>query len=360
MTALTVVRAADRDVTVLRLTRAAWHRHRAAFLTIAGVFGAGVIALAVEALWMRYDLDRGHLAACVSSILNDNNYRSACDSAAFRSFMNSGWNAGGLQTLLGATPLLVALFAGLPWLTREFESGSFRYTWAQEAGRMRWLLGTFVPLIVAAAAGAGILSAVFAWWYRDAQVTAGIDSSGGWALATFGDSPELLVAFTVLGMSFALLAGLLIRRTVPAMAACAATCLACYFVTQDWLRRWLITRSPVIIKSPFYIFDPNRVPKTNDLWLRSYTIGPHGQLVASIGGNGGYTSNAFEAQLLRISSKQLPGWLVQHHYQSWVAYQPHSRLTGFEFAEAEVVLAVAVIVFAAALIVFRRVRLFAG
>jgi hypothetical protein len=360
MTALTVVRAADRDVTTLRLTRAAWHHHRAAFLTIAGVFGAGVLALAVEGVWMRYDISRGHLAACLRAIVNDSYYVPPCGARGLSLFMDNKWNAGGLQDLLAVAPLLVALFAGLPWLTREFESGSFRYTWAQEAGRTRWLLGTFLPLTIAAAGCAGIVSAAFAWWYRDAQATGGIDGSGGWALATFGDSPELLVAFTVLGMSFALLAGVLIRRTVPAMAVCTAACVACYAVTQEWFRNWLITRAPVISKSPFYIFDPNRVPATNDLWLRSYTTGPHGQLVVSIAGNGSYNNSAFQAQILRISSSKLPGWLAQHHYLSWVAYQPHSRLTGFEFAEAEVVLAIAVIVFAAALIVFRRVRLFAG
>jgi hypothetical protein len=359
MTALTVVRAADRNVTTLRLTRAAWHRHRAAFLTIAGVFGAGVLALAVEGVWMRYDISRGHLAACVSSIVNDSYFRPVCATRNFSAFMNTKWNAGGLQDVLGVAPLLVALFAGLPWLTREFESGSFRYTWAQEAGRTRWLLGTFVSLTVAAAGCAGIVSAVFAWWYRDAQATGSLDGSGGWSLATFGDSPELLVAFTVLGMSFALLAGLLIRRTVPAMAACTAACAACYAVTQEWYRDWLISRAPVISKSPFYIFEPS-LPKTNDLLLRSYTTGPHGQLVTNLANHGSFTNNAFQAQILHISSSKLPGWLAQHHYLSWVAYQPHSRLTGFEFAEAEVVLAIAVIAFAAALIVFRRVRLFAG
>ena len=117
---------------------------------------------------------------------------------------------------------------------------------------------------------------------------------------------------------------------------------------------WLISWSPVISSKPFYIFDRNLVPKADDLWLRSYTTAADGQVVFST--PGGYTNNAFANQVNRMSSSKLPGWLTQHHYQSWVAYQPHSRLTGIEFTEAEVVLAVAVIVFAAALIVFRRLR----
>jgi hypothetical protein len=360
MTALTVVRAADRNVTALRLTRAAWHHHRAAFLTIAGVFGAGLIAFVVEGLWMRYNIDQGHLAGCVRFVISENYFPSWCDSRTFDSLLNGKWNPSPLQDLLGVAPLLIALFAGLPWLTREFESGSFRYTWAQEAGRMRWLLGTFLPLTAAAAAGAGIVSAVCAWWYRDAQVTIDLGGSAGWAVQSFGDSPELLVAFTVLGMSLALLAGLLIRRTVPAMAACTAACAACYAVTQEWFRNWLITRAPVVTKSPFYLFSNLRAPQMNDLWLRSYTTAPDGQVVVNIRSGGSSTNRAFETQISHISYKQLPGWLTQHHYLSWMAYQPHSRLTGFEFAEAEVVLAAAVIAFAAALILFRRRALFAG
>jgi hypothetical protein len=40
-----------------------------------------------------------------------------------------------------ALPVLAGLFAGVPWVAREFESGAFGFTWTQGTSPRHWLLG---------------------------------------------------------------------------------------------------------------------------------------------------------------------------------------------------------------------------
>jgi hypothetical protein len=49
--------------------------------------------------------------------------------------------SGGAQTvssLMFAVPVLLGAFSGAPLLSRELESGTFRFAWTQGAGRTRW------------------------------------------------------------------------------------------------------------------------------------------------------------------------------------------------------------------------------
>jgi hypothetical protein len=324
-----------------RTLRAAWHRNRAAFTAIAGTFGLAAIVLLIEGAWMRHDIGHRHLD-CLS-----------CDPPAVYTFLDGGWHASDLELALALIPLLVAVFAGLPWLTREFEFGAFRYTWTQEAGRARWLLGTFVPLTVLAAIGAAALSAAFGWWYPVAQWTMPSGPGSGWDPLTFGLSPELLVPFTVLAMSLALLSGLAIRRTVPAMGATAAACAACYALAQWPLRDWLIRRAPAITKGTYQM---QVAPHWNDLLLRSFITAPGGRVAETMtaGGSQWWSSPRLARELGGLNYSQALSWLARHHYTDWIVYQPHSRLAAFELTEAGLVLVFTAVIISAALMLFFR------
>jgi hypothetical protein len=329
-------------VTSLRLARAAWQRHRLAFVAIAVVFGATALMLIVEGVHVRIGIDRGHLARCFQTSF----FVGCPGSAALKSFLlDSSWYPGYAQDLAVLAPLIVAVFAGVPWLTREFETGSFRYTWAQEAGRTRWLLGTFAPLTVTAAVAAALLGGVYDWWNQDAQWVFG-DLPLGWDWLQFGMGPTLLAAFTVLAMSLALLTGVLVRRTVPAMAVCAGACVGCYALAQSWLRNWLTTLGPVIERNP----DNLTAPGISDLVLRTFTTAPDGRVVAST------PDSDVIPEIGHLSASQNLGWLAQHHYATWIAYQPQSRIAEFQSAEAAIVLAAAAIIVVAATWLLRRIR----
>jgi hypothetical protein len=130
-------------------------------------------------------------------------------------------------------------------VAREFESGAFRFTWAQGTSPRQWLLGTFGPLVLLGAASAAIYGAAASWWYQIAQWQTGT-SIWSWRWNSFELTPLSIAGWTVLAMALALLCGALIRRTLPAMTAFLATLGACAYLSQTWLRTWLFSIGPAV------------------------------------------------------------------------------------------------------------------
>jgi hypothetical protein len=121
-------------------------------------------------------------------------------------------------------PAVIGAFWGAPLVARELETGTHKVAWNQSVTRMRWL-ATKLGLIGLAALGSGLFSLAMSWWCApvDKAVNAG----------TYGqDAPQLLrlspymfgarglvpVGFAVLAFVLGVAAGLVLRRTVPAIA----------------------------------------------------------------------------------------------------------------------------------------------
>jgi hypothetical protein len=309
----------------LRMVRVTWYRHRPAIAGLLAIFAAVSIVLIVQGTMMRSALSGHGLGRCLVS----SGYSSVCrNSPAWYAFLNRPYYADDIVQSLNLVPYVAAMFAGLPWLTREFETGSFRYTWVQGISRTQWLLGTFAPLAATAALAAAACGLAFDWWYRVAQWTTDEFPQAGWSWEAFGLAPETLAGFTVFAMALALLAGLLIRRTVPAMAVCAAACVTCFVLVQWQLRDWLISLAPVVARSQY---GTAGAPSWNGLYLRGWLTGADGRPV----------SNAVLARLPNLTVPQMDSWLTEHHYTFWIAYQPHDRLRLFQFVLAAVLLVAA-------------------
>ena len=119
-------------------------------------------------------------------------------------------------------PPLIGMFWGAPLIARELEAGTHRLAWTQSVTRTRWIVTKLTVVGGAAAAATGLLTwAVTAWsQHIDAvkytRVTPLIYGARGIVPVGYA-----LFAFT-LGVTF----GMIIRRTVPAMAATLAVYIA--------------------------------------------------------------------------------------------------------------------------------------
>jgi hypothetical protein len=328
--------AAHTPGVAVRMARVTWYRHRGAMAGIAGLFALAVAVLLAEGLAMRSAL--GGLSRCLVT----NAHGSVCAATpAWDGFLNRSYYVNDLSQGLNVLPLLAAMFAGVPWLTREFETGSFRYTWVQGIGRREWLLGTFGPLAATGAVAAAIGGLVFNWWYRVAQWPSSAFPYGGWNWVPFGLVPEVIVGWTVFAMALALPVAVLVRRTVPAMAACAAGFIAVFTLVNWRLRDWLLSLAPAIAGSQY----GNQVaPSWNDLFLRGWLTGP----------DGGAASSGVVSKLNSMTGTQADRWMAQHHYTYWIAYQPHDRLQVLQFTVAAILLAAAAAMTLAAAWLLRR------
>jgi hypothetical protein len=145
-----------------------------------------------------------------------------------------------LQTILSlmllVVPALLGIFWGAPLAARELESGTFRLAWTQSVTRTRWLVVKVALVILAAILAAGLLSLMGTWWFTtlDRVGTNRFDPS---AFTSRGLVPAGYAAFAV---SLGTAVGLLVRRTVPAMAITVVVFIASLLVMSVWIRPHLM------------------------------------------------------------------------------------------------------------------------
>lgn len=137
---------------------------------------------------------------------------------------------------LYALPGLIGLFWGAPLIARELETGTHRLVWNQSVTRTRWLVVKLAVGVAIAAAATGLLSwAVTAWAAR-------VDSAADNRITPliFGARGVVPVAYAVFAFMLGVTLGMLIRRTVPAMAATLALYAAAVAAMPLWVRVHLI------------------------------------------------------------------------------------------------------------------------
>jgi len=124
-------------MTVLRMTRTAWYKHRFSVVGLPAVFLLAALALFADSAVRRHWLSVHHLSGCLAA--NATTGGSWCRSAGWASFSSPSQTPDVIAAAVLALPVLAGLFAGVPWVAREFESGAFRFTWTQDTGPRHWL-----------------------------------------------------------------------------------------------------------------------------------------------------------------------------------------------------------------------------
>ena len=160
----------------------------------------------------------------------------------------NGFLKGGF--LLQPIPALIGAFVGPVVLAREFETGTFRYAWTQGIGRWRWTVAKLVVLGVAVAALAGAFSMLLSWYYQPyvaAQSAPNVGGASPLSAGLFDLRGVAFAAWTLVAFSIGVLAGMLIRRIVPAIVATLAAYAALALVTANVLRLHYL--APLVAKN---------------------------------------------------------------------------------------------------------------
>ncbi|MET8167895.1 ABC transporter permease [Streptomyces sp. NPDC005329] len=118
---------------------------------------------------------------------------------------------------LTALPFVVAAWAGAALFGRELEHGTAQLAWTQSLSPTRWLATKLIVPAVLVTAGTALLVALHRvmWTAGDGR----IDTADSWyADLTLHANGPTTVAFALTGLAGGALAGLLLRRTLPALA----------------------------------------------------------------------------------------------------------------------------------------------
>jgi hypothetical protein len=162
------------------------------------------------------------------------------------------FQAGIVAALLQVTAALIGAFAGAPVLARELETGTFRYAWTQGFGRWRWAAAKLALLAVAAVAVA--FSLMFSWYYQPFFASGDQTPLGSTVFDLRGIA---FAAWTLAAFTIGAVAGVLIRRVVPAMAATMVAWAGLAFVTGTYVRQHyeapLVTANPNVPGSAWVI-----------------------------------------------------------------------------------------------------------
>ena len=131
---------------------------------------------------------------------------------------------GGI-VVVALAPALLGAFWGAPLVARELEAGTHRLVWNQTVTRTRWLAVRLGLTALASAAAMGVLSFAVTWW--SAPLDGALSETHGGlparltpvSFAMRGIAP---VAYGVFAVALGVALGLVLRRSVPAMAATLA------------------------------------------------------------------------------------------------------------------------------------------
>jgi hypothetical protein len=327
-----------RPVPWRRMAGVTWRQHRIALAGAAVLLGA----LAVWLWTIGTSLHNAYAAAVACHPAGS----AACQDlvvtfnvSAENHFMGSKGPGG---VLLQLVPALIGAFAGAPVLARELETGTFRFAWTQGFGRWRWALAKLVGLAVVLAAATAAFGALVSWYYQPEFAT------GSQVPGLYQDSPLVTLfslrevtfpAWTLAAFAIGALAGLLIRRVVPAIVATLAVYAGLAFATAGLLREHYLT--PLVTSNNF-------LPGASTAWIISQWSTKDGRF-AFTGNPPGSLVNQFCSSVPpdKIGPLGFAPCLAQHGYTQWTSYQPATRFWPFQLIEGGWLLALSALLIAA-------------
>jgi ABC-2 family transporter protein len=138
-------------------------------------------------------------------------------------------------------PALIGAFWGAPLVARELEAGTHRLAWNQSVTRTRWLATKLAIVGGASMVTMGLLSLGVTWYsHRIDQGTSEQIQPN-----LFGARGIVPVAYAAFAFGLGVAAGVLIRRTIPAMAATLAVYIAAVAAMPAFFRQHLLPATHV-------------------------------------------------------------------------------------------------------------------
>ncbi len=331
------------------MTWLTWRQFRAQIIVTAAVLVVLAVIFLITGLNLAHAYDSSGLPAC---------HGHACSARAgqFLDLQQAHFNK--LVFYLGVGVLYVApglfgVFWGAPLITRELETGTFRLAWNQSVSRTRWLIVKVTVIGLTAVVTAGLLSLMFSWWsspvFRAAAQAGG--ASIGYRLepAMFGAQGIVPLGYAAFAFVLGVAIGLLIRRTVPAMALTLVIFAFVQIAWPNWVRPDIV--APVRESIPLSVGRIDLIMITSlGSQRETMTVGaavskPGGwilsnQTITSAGQP--FTGPPTKACLSTTASQAAcDASIARLHLRQLITYDPASRFWDLQWAETAIFLAMA-------------------
>jgi hypothetical protein len=291
------------------MIRLSWLQFRMQAAVVAGALVLLALALALTGPHLAHLYDTSGISAC----------QAQADCASLSSRFLSQAHAGFIdKLLLGfgnvvlAAPALVGIFWGAPLIARELEAGTYRLAWTQTVTRRRWVAVKIGVVGLASVAAVGLLSLMLTWWFRSVDLV----NMNLLTPAAFSERGIAPVGYAAFAFALGLAVGVLVRRTLPAMAVTVAVFAGTRLAIALWVRPHLI--------APVHATAKEVEGLANGALRLWPAVGPHGPVGVPV---------------------TIPpsAWIYSNNMHGLVIYQPANRFWAFQWAETSIFLALALL-----------------
>lgn len=319
-----------------------WRQHRAELVSALLLLAVLAVPLVVTGTALHAEYRSSGVAACVAA-----GGGSGCGGLV-EAFLDRHTEWGNRFVWASFLPALAGVFIGAPLFAREFEYATWRLAVTQTVTRTRWLTVKIALVGAGVAAVTGLCAVLFTWWRTP------LDEIGGrLRTAAFVVAAPSLMAVTLFAFALGVLAGVVLRRTIPAMVATLVGYVVVRISTEESLRPHY--RTPLHRTT-----DPateagrdgaDRLPVTDwtvgESWLdsagRRLTEDEKADLLQRIYRGGGDVPDGVVAD-----------YLATHGMRHYTEYHPASSFWSFQAIEAGVFLGLAAVLLATTIWLVRR------
>jgi hypothetical protein len=197
--------------------------------SIVALVGLAVVGVALA-------LTGPHLVHLYETTVANCNAQGDCDAAIGSFLRNDGTLRIWLGVVLIALPGIIGIFWGAPLVARELETGTYRLAWTQSVTRTRWLAVKLGIIGLTSMAVAGLLSLMVSWWASPFDKV----NMNRFTPGVFDQRGVVAIGYAAFACALGVTAGVLIRRTLPAMATSLFAFLGARLSVIYWIRPRLV------------------------------------------------------------------------------------------------------------------------
>jgi ABC-type transport system involved in multi-copper enzyme maturation permease subunit len=257
-------------------------------------------------------------------------------------------------------PVVIGIFLGAPLVAREFETGTFRLAWTQGVTRSRWFVTKFVVVGLVCAAVSGLYSLLVTWWASPIETI----NLNRFTSVVYESNYLAPIGYTIFAFAVGVTAGVVWRRTLPAMATTLVVFIASRLLFVNYVRSHLVSPVRAVVsisrgssfgfeKTPTGLEFAAKAGNPPNAWTtKSGLIGLHGaqmssqwlktncvnlvKSVSDIGPKGGSPAARPAPQAFQNCVNK-----ITLHFRFIVDYQPANRFWTFQILETSIFIVVA-------------------
>ncbi len=323
-----------------------WRQFRVQAATMAAALAGFAVILGVTGGNLADDYATG-IAACTAQ-------GNGCSNFVNRFFQDHQNPFLAVTAVVLILPALIGLFWGAPLIARELEAGTHRLVWNQSITRTRWLAVKLALTGLAVVIAAGLGSLAVDWWSSPLDKAAAGDQFSRMEPLLFAARGIVPIGYAAFSFALGVTVGMLVRRTVPAMAITMTVFVAVQIAMPLLVREHLIAPVRATVEINGSNLDqfsagpggPIRVstgpPDTGAWLLSSHTVDASGRTVEALPlslGSGPCAPR--RQQPAQAPARPDPGHeladcfaeIKRLGYRQQVSYQPSSRFWSFQGIE---------------------------